>query len=173
MVLQRPSMVHSAAFLSRALSLEKAFSMRLNSELQIPSWNARRLFRLERRARHIQECESHPSSGNPPDSFSQEAAVVLEKSACSDANFARTDFTYDHEPDRYIWPGGKARTVRSPRSEAGTSGVVVGRHGATFAISSGVGAQPLPDRVRGQHQAHLRLMARRVVRAIDRLVGVF
>jgi len=32
---------------------------------------------------------------------------VFDKSARSDGSFARSDFTYDQERDRYICPGGK------------------------------------------------------------------
>ena len=35
---------------------------------------------------------------------------VFDKSAAHDGTFARADFTYDHEDDSYVCPGGKAPT---------------------------------------------------------------
>ena len=38
---------------------------------------------------------------------------VFDKSARADGSFARSDFTYDHEHDRYICPGGKEPSSHS------------------------------------------------------------
>lgn len=54
---------------------------------------------------------------------------VFEKSARSDATFARSDFTYDHEDDSYICPGGNRlrrsnRHFSTPRSGVDEDGSI-------------------------------------------------
>jgi hypothetical protein len=54
---------------------------------------------------------------------------VFDKSARTDGSFARSDFIYDHEQDRYICPGGKElkrshRNFAMPRSGVDQDGFI-------------------------------------------------
>jgi len=50
--------------------------------------------------------------------------TVFDKSARKDGTFSRDDFTYDHERDIYVCPGGRMLTTTEKRVDEGTDGAL-------------------------------------------------
>jgi hypothetical protein len=80
--------------------------------------------------------------------------TVFDKSARKDGTFAREDFTYDHEGDIYLCPGGKMLTCKGTLVNDGAMLLYQIRLRSVCAqaalLSEGTGAQSPPLDIRGR-----------------------